>query len=70
MSKLDKSLLTAEQKRLYDGIEEELKEHAEHIAKNGDKIEHQRSYFSMLSEDVYDLAKAFGAGMKKCSIQH
>ena len=62
ISKLDKSLLTAEQKKLYDGIEEELKTHAEHIGKNGDKIEQQRSHFSMLSEDVYDLAKAFGAG--------
>ena len=62
ISKLDKSLLTAEQKKLYDGIEEELKEHAELIGKNGDKIEQQRSHFSMLSEDVYDLAKAFGAG--------
>ena len=37
MSKLDKSLLTAEQKKLYDGIEEELKEHAEHIAKTAMK---------------------------------
>ena len=36
ISKLDKSLLTAEQKKLYDGIEEELKEHAEHIGKNGE----------------------------------
>ena len=62
IGKLDKSLLTAEQKKLYDGIEEELKKHAEHIGKNGDKIEQQRSHFSMLSEDVYDLAKAFGAG--------
>ena len=62
IGKLDKSLLTAEQKKVFDGIEEELKEHAEHIGKNGDKIEQQRSHFSMLSEDVYDLAKAFGAG--------
>lgn len=62
IGKLDKSLLTADQKKMYDGIEEELKEHAEHIGKNGDKIEHQRSHFSMLSEDVYDLAKTFGAG--------
>ena len=62
IGKLDKSLLTAEQKKVFDGIEEELKEHAEHIGKNGDKIEQQRSHFSMLSEVVYDLAKAFGAG--------
>lgn len=62
ISKLDKSLLTAEQKTAYDKNEEELKEHAEHIAKNSDKIEHQRSHFAMLSEVMYDLVKAFGGG--------
>lgn len=62
ISKLDMSLLTAEQKTAYDKNEEELKEHAEHIAKNGDKISHQRSHFSMLSEVIYELVKNFGAG--------
>ena len=62
LGKLDKSLLTAEQKTAYDINEEELKEHAEHIGKNADNIKHQRSHFSMLSEVVYDLIKAFGAG--------
>lgn len=62
ISKLDKSLLTAEQKKVYDDIEAELKEHAEHIGKNSGDIKHQRDHFSMMSEDVYDLAKAFGAG--------
>jgi predicted small secreted protein len=62
MSKMDKSLLTAEQKKVFDDIADDLKEHAEHIAKNGDKIKQQRDHFSMMSEDVYDLAKAFGGG--------
>jgi len=62
ISKLDKSLLTAEQKKVYDDIEDDLKEHAEHIGKNSGDIKHQRDHFSMMSEDVYDLAKAFGAG--------
>ncbi len=62
ISKLDKSFLTAEQKTAYDKNEEEMKEHAEHIAKNSDKIEHQRSHFVMMSEVVYDLVKNFGAG--------
>jgi hypothetical protein len=60
--KMDKSLLTAEQKTAYDKNEEELKEHAEHIGKNGDNIKHQRLHFAMLSEDVYDLVKGFGGG--------
>jgi len=62
ISKLDKSLLTVEQKAAYDNDEEELKEHAAHIEKNGSDIRHQRSHFSMMSEVVYDLIKAFGAG--------
>lgn len=62
IGKLDKSLLTADQKKAYDEIEEDLKEHAEHIGKNGDNIKHQREHFAMMSEDVYDLVKAFGAG--------
>jgi len=62
ISKLDKSLLTAEQKTAYDKDEEEMKEHADHIAKNGSDIKHQRSHFVMMSEVVYELVKNFGAG--------
>jgi len=62
MDKLDKSMLTAEQKKVYDDIEDDLKEHAEHIGKNSGDIKHQREHFVMMSEDVYDLAKAFGGG--------
>jgi len=62
IDKLDKSLLTAEQKKVYDDIEDDLKEHAEHIGKNSGDIKHQREHFVMMSEDVYDLAKAFGGG--------
>jgi len=62
VSKLDKSFFTAVQKKVYDELEADLKEHAQHIGKNGDKIKHQRSHFASLSEDVYDLVKAFGGG--------
>lgn len=62
MNKIDKSFFTADQKKVYDDIEEELKEHAEHIGKNAGKIEHQREHFAMMSEVMYDLVKAFGAG--------
>lgn len=62
IAKLDKSLLSAEQKTAYDANEEELKEHAAHISKNGDNIKHQRSHFVGLSEVIYDLVKNFGAG--------
>lgn len=59
---LDKSLLTAEQKAEYDKDEEDLKENAEHIGKNADKIAHQRSHFADLSEGTYNLVRNFGAG--------
>jgi hypothetical protein len=62
MNKVDKSLFTAEQKKVYDGIEDDLREHAEHIGKNASDIDHQREHFSMMSEDAYDLVKAFGGG--------
>ena len=62
IAKVDKSLFTAEQKKIYDDIEDDLKEHAEHIGKNAKDIDHQREHFIMMSEDVYDLVKAFGGG--------
>ena len=61
MKGFDKSLLTTDQKKIYDDIEDDLKENAEHISKS--EIDHQREHFSMMSEDMYDLVKAFGAGM-------
>lgn len=60
LAKVDKSFFTSEQKKVYDKNEEDLKEHAEHISKS--KIAHQREHFTMMSEDVYELVKAFGAG--------
>ena len=60
--KIDKSLFTAEQKNVYDDIADDLKEHAEHIGANEGNIDHQREHFTMMSEDVYDLVKAFGGG--------
>jgi hypothetical protein len=62
MGKVDKSLFSADQKKMYDGIEDDLKENAEHIGKSSGDIAHQREHFSMMSEDVYDLVKAFGGG--------
>lgn len=62
ISNLDKSLLTAAQKAAYDANEEEMKEHAAHIAKKSDNIKHQRSHFVQMSGAVYDLVKNFGAG--------
>lgn len=60
MNKVDKSLFTAEQKKIYDENEEDMQEHAEHIGKS--KLDHQREHFAMMSEEMYALVKAFGGG--------
>lgn len=62
--KLDKSSLPVEKKKTYEDIEADAKEHAEHISKNTGNIKHQREHFDMLSKDVYELVKTFGAGQQ------
>ncbi|PSL45719.1 uncharacterized protein DUF3347 [Chitinophaga niastensis] len=62
MLKVDKSLLTPEQQKVYKENEDDLKEHAAHIGKNEGNIAHQREHFAQMSEDVYALVKAFGGG--------
>ncbi len=64
LGKVDKTAFTAEQKKVYDDVADDTKEMAEHISTNAGKIEHQREHFDMLSDDVYDLVKTFGAGQR------
>lgn len=59
---VDKSLLTAEQKKVYDQQEAGLKENAEHISQSAGDIEHQREHFASMSEGMYNMVKAFGGG--------
>jgi hypothetical protein len=66
LSNFDKSLLTAEQKKVYESEEDELKEDAEHIGKS--KLEHQREHFSMMSESIYAIVKAFGSSQQLYNI--
>ena len=61
---MDKAALTAEQVKVYDDIEADAREHAEHIASNAGNIVHQREHFETLSQEVYELVKATGAGQK------
>jgi len=56
----DKSALTAAQKKIFEDVEDDAREHAEHIGANGGNIAHQREHFEMLSKDIYDLVKSFG----------
>ncbi|HEX5024798.1 MAG TPA: DUF3347 domain-containing protein [Agriterribacter sp.] len=61
MKNFDKSLLTEEQKNMYDNIADDLKEHAELIGKS--ELDPQREHFAGMSKDMYELVKGFGAGM-------
>lgn len=60
----DQSTLSTEQAKVYNDIEEDALEHAEHIGSNAGKIEHQREHFDILSKDIYELVKELGAGQK------
>ncbi|HEK21326.1 DUF3347 domain-containing protein [Mucilaginibacter sp.] len=61
--KLDKSVLTADQKKAFTDIADDAKEMAEHIGISAGKLPHQREHFDMLSKDMYDLVKLFGPSL-------
>jgi membrane fusion protein, copper/silver efflux system len=58
----DKTTLTEVQKKTFEDVENDAREHAEHIGKSGGNIAHQREHFEILSNDIYDLIKTFGGG--------
>ena len=62
LAKVDTSSMFAEQKKSFEDIADDAKEMAEHISTNAGKIAHQREHFDMLSQDMYDMVKTFGAG--------
>ncbi len=58
--KIDKIGFSAEQKKEFADLESSISEHAEHIADNAGKIDHQREHLDLMSADFYDLLKDFG----------
>lgn len=64
VTKLDAGKLSAAQQKAFTDVADDAKEHAEHIGDNAGKLEHQREHFAMLSKDVNDLIKTFGADQK------
>ncbi|MEO5777348.1 MAG: DUF3347 domain-containing protein [Flavobacterium sp.] len=56
--------IDAKNKKDYLDIADDAKEHAEHIGDNGGNIPHQREHFVLLSKDISDLIKTFGATQK------
>ncbi|MEO8795939.1 MAG: DUF3347 domain-containing protein, partial [Daejeonella sp.] len=70
LTSFDKNSLTAEQAKVFDDIQSDAKEHAEHISSNGGNIKHQREHFESLSTDMYDLIKSTGATGKTLYVDH
>lgn len=60
ITNVDVAGFSAEQKKMYEEVKTDIKEHGEHIGTNGDKIAHQREHFETLSKDLYDLVKVSG----------
>lgn len=58
--KIDKNGFSDEQKKEFAELEASIREHAEHIADNAGKIDHQREHLDIMSTDFYDLLKDFG----------
>ena len=55
---VNKTSLGAEQAKIFEDINADAKEHAEHIGSNVGNIKHQREHFETLSGEIYDLLKA------------
>lgn len=62
LANINAKALSVEQQKTYTDLQDDIKEHAEHIGANAGKIEHQREHFVMLSKDMVDLIKTFGSG--------
>lgn len=59
VDKVDTSALSPAQKNAFADVADDIRENAEHCRKNGNKIEHQREHFDILSQDMYALVKSF-----------
>lgn len=60
LAQITATSLPADKQKVYAELQDDIKEHVEHIGANAGKIEHQREHFIMLSKDVSDLVKEFG----------
>jgi hypothetical protein len=61
LDKMQGAKMTVSQQKAFAELGDDSKEHAEHIGANSGNIKHQREHFKMLSENMYDLLKAFGS---------
>ena len=64
LGEFDRSSVADSEKQEVDDIIEDAREHAEHIAGNSGKMEHQREHFEIISMDVKDLIVITGTDRK------
>ena len=62
MGKMEKTTLSPDKFKIWDNLSDDANEMAQHVGMNGSKLDHQREHFEMLSNDMYDMVKAFGGG--------
>lgn len=60
LAKMDQAFLTTAEKKIYDEVKADIREHSEHIISNASNIKHQREHFELLSKDITDLVKVTG----------
>jgi hypothetical protein len=70
VEKITPSALNPAQSKIFNEIADDLKEHGEHIGANAGNIKHQREHFEMLSQEIYELAKADGKSGQKLYYDH
>jgi hypothetical protein len=58
--RLGKQSMNEAQKEAYDRISGMMKKNAKQVSEDGKNINRQREHFQQLSENIYDLVKAFG----------
>jgi hypothetical protein len=61
LGQLDLARFTADQKKIYEDVSEDMKEHAAHIKDNAGNLAHQREHFDILSKDVIELVEVTGS---------
>ena len=59
---IDKSLFTAAQNQAFTSVATDLKAEAQQVGENDGNIDQQRNAFASMSQHIYELVKAFGAG--------
>lgn len=62
LTDLKKSTVPTDKAQMFNEVITDLAEHASHINSKSDDIEHQREHFVLISKDIYQLTKEFGAG--------